>query len=191
MLCKRCNNLIPDDSTFCRYCGEKVAPEVVQTTNTAPVEYVPSKKKSHKVLIISIIVFFIALVVVGGIVVVGVMLPNLTNFVANNPETKEKLIKETVKQVKATEKLPSKLDDVTTWVDVTAQPDAIRYHYVLDGLDTSQLSNEFLKDYLRGALCNSQGSTLLKLDINMEYSYTVKGSQQKFFVVMTKDDCGF
>jgi len=108
MLCKRCNNLIPDDSTFCRYCGEKVATEAVQTTNTAPVEYVPSKKKSHKVLIISIIVFFIALVVVGGIVVVGVMLPNLTNFVANNPETKEKLIKETVKQVKATEKVKSK-----------------------------------------------------------------------------------
>ena len=55
------------------------------------------------------------------------------------------LVTETVKEVKASMILPSKIDEVMTLVDVTAEPSAIRYHYVFSGVDASKLSNDYLK----------------------------------------------
>ena len=81
------------------------------------------------------------------------------------------------------------MDEVTTRVDITAEPTAIRYHYVLSGVDTSELSNAYLKNYLGSSICeNADTKNLLNQNINMEYSYVVD-SGERYFVSFTKADC--
>lgn len=108
----------------------------------------------------------------------------------NNSTSKVELINQAVKEVKAQIPLPYKLDQVTTMVDVTAEPGAIRYHYILSGVDTSKITNDLLKNSLGAGICqNKDTKNLLNQDINMEYSYSVENSTQKYFVSFTKTDC--
>ena len=126
-----------------------------------------------------------------GLVVLGTfssLIPDSYNSTSSGYSTEE-LITETVKEVKASMLLPSKLDEVTTLVDVTAEPTAIRYHYVLSGVDTSTLSNSYLKTYLVSSVCeNADTKNLLNQDINMEYSYVVDLGE-RYFISFTKTDC--
>lgn len=104
--------------------------------------------------------------------------------------SKGELITETVKEVKTSLELPSRVDETTTLVDVTAEPSAIRYHYVISGLDVSDLKNEDFEDILAPSICqDSDTKYLLDLGINMEYSYLVQETSQKYFVSVTKTDC--
>lgn len=104
--------------------------------------------------------------------------------------SKAELIKEIVREIKAEMVLPNQIDEVTKLVDITAEPNAIRYHYILSGIDTSELSNSYLKNYLGSNICeNSDTKFLLNSGINMEYSYIVEGTTQKYFVSFTKADC--
>ncbi len=108
----------------------------------------------------------------------------------NSGTSKTEIINQAVKEVKAQIPLPYKLDQVTTMVDVTAEPGAIRYHYVLSGVDTSKITNDVLKNAVGAGICqNNETKNLLNQDINMEYSYSVENSSQKYFVSFTKTDC--
>jgi hypothetical protein len=100
------------------------------------------------------------------------------------------LIEKTVRDFKNSVTLPYQVDEITSIIDVTAQPNAVRYHYLLSGVDTSKLTNDFLKNYLKPNLCNASGTKdILDLGINLEYSYAVKDSQEKYFVIISKKDC--
>ena len=108
----------------------------------------------------------------------------------NSSVSKVEIINQAVQEVKAQLPLPYKLDQVTTMVDVTAEPGAIRYHYVLSGVDTSKITNDLLKSSLGSGICqNKDIKNLLNQDINMEYSYSVKNSTEKYFISFTKTDC--
>ena len=109
--------------------------------------------------------------------------------VSNDNYSKADLINETVREIKAEMTLPSQLDEVTKLVDISAQPNAIRYHYVLSGVDTSSLSNTYLKNFLITDICgNADTKNLLDYEINMEYSYTVD-TGERYFITFTKYDC--
>lgn len=104
--------------------------------------------------------------------------------------TKIELIESAVEDIKQTYILPAKFDNVTTLVNITAQPSAIRYYYVLSDMDTKTLTNTTLKEYLKPTICSdNQIKELLNEGINMEYSYTIKGTSQNFFVTFTESDC--
>lgn len=83
---------------------------------------------------------------------------------------------------------PKKLDDVTTITDVSAESEAIRYHYVLSGVDASKISNTYLKNFLAPNICK-EIKTLLSEGINAEYAYTVKDTGEQYFVSFSKSDC--
>lgn len=110
---------------------------------------------------------------------------------SNDGETsKTELINQAVQEVKTQLPLPYKLDQVTTMTDVTAEPNAIRYHYVLSGIDTSKITNDLLRNSLIQNICsNKDTKSLLNQDINMKYSYSVENSTQTYFVSFTKTDC--
>jgi hypothetical protein len=113
-----------------------------------------------------------------------------TQTTPTNGTSKVELINQAVQEVKAQIPLPYKLDQVTTMVDVTAEPGAIRYHYILSGVDTSKITNDLLKNSLGAGICqNNDTKNLLNQDINMEYSYSVENSAQKYFISFTKTDC--
>jgi len=108
----------------------------------------------------------------------------------NNATSKTELINQAVQETKAQLTLPYKLDQVTTMTDVTAESNAIRYHYILSGIDTSKITNDLLRNSLIQNICSNKDTKgLLNQDINMEYSYSVENSTQKYFVYFTKTDC--
>ena len=186
MNCKNCQNELSDNAKFCGKCGQKV--EEVETVTKAPPSVEGAKKKSWLGGAIGIIVFILAFATVRYLTQEAISpSSNLNNQTSSD---KAQLIADTVREIKSQITLPTKLDEVTMWNDITAQPTAIRYHYTLVGADTSNLSNAYLKNYLGSNLCsNKDTKNLLDQGIGMEYSYAVQGSTQSYFVSFTKADC--
>lgn len=99
-------------------------------------------------------------------------------------------IQETVTLIKKSNDLPKEVDEVTTWLDVTAQEDAIRYHYELYNLGERPVSEELLRDFVKDGICADRDiSNALKGGVNMEYFYTVRETGEEFLVVFTEGDC--
>lgn len=140
----------------------------------------------------AIILFFVAVGIDLSIPSNSSSSPNINSNLSqeNNTYSKADLIIDTVREIKAEMVLPSQLDEVTRLVDISAQPDAIRYHYTLSNVDTSILSNTYLKNFLTPNICGSPDTRSLLVDneINMEYSYVVDTGEQ-YFVTFTRSDC--
>jgi len=99
-------------------------------------------------------------------------------------------IEETVALIKNSNNLPQEIDEVTVWLDVTAQEDAIRYHYELSNLGDREVSEALLRDFIKDGICaDIDISNALKGGVNMEYFYTVKETGEEFLVVFTEGDC--
>lgn len=100
------------------------------------------------------------------------------------------LIQDAVREAKSDLSLPYQVDEITTLVDMTAQPNAIRYHYVLSGTNVDGFTNSQLKTQLLSGICGNQDTrSLLQQGINMEYSYSVNGRANTYFVVFSNSDC--
>lgn len=155
--------------------------EEFTSTLTSP-KYKLDKKGWIIFAVVAVILFFVAVWV--DLSSYGLSIDNYTT------QEKADLINETVREIKAEMALPNQIDEATTLVDITAEPSAIRYHYVLSDIDTSQLSNSYLKNYLISNICeNADTKNLLDYGIDMEYSYVVQNTAQKYFVSFTKSDC--
>jgi len=99
-------------------------------------------------------------------------------------------IQETVAFIKNSNNLPQTIDEVTAWTDVTAKEGAIRYHYELSNLGDRPVSEALLRDFIEDGICADRDiMSALKGGVNMEYSYTVKETGEKFLVVFTEEDC--
>ncbi len=183
MKCPNCNNELSDNAKFCGKCGQKVETATKATSKTER-----GGKKSWLGGAIGIIVFILAFVAFRYLTQEAISpSPNISNQTGSE---RAELIADTVREIKSTTALPTQLDEVTMWNDVTAQPNAIRYHYTLVGADTSNLSNSYMKSYLGPSLCSNQDTRyLLDQGIGMEYSYAVQGSAQSYFISFTKADC--
>ncbi len=126
-----------------------------------------------------------------GLITLGVFssLNHKNSELGLSPKTTEELIIDTVKELKTEITLPSKVDEVTELVGVTAEPEAIRYHMLLSNVDVSRLSNSGIKKSLLSSLCEDKDVRYtLSQNINLEYSYTVD-TGDRFFVSITKTDC--
>lgn len=176
MICNNCQTKIPDNAQFCNKCGQKI------DNMARPISNQKKGGRSILVSVVSVIVFLLAFGVVRFLTQEAISLPDSNSRI--------ELVKQTVKEVKASMSLPNQVDEATTLVDITAELNAIRYHYILSGLDTSDLSNDYLKNYLSKSICqNKDTKGLLDQDIDMEYSYSVENSTEKYFVSFTKTDC--
>ena len=182
MKCENCKNELAENAKFCGKCGQKV-----EATKAAP-QTEESGKKSWFGGAVTIIVFILAFVAFRYLTQEAISpSQNLSNQTSSE---RAELIADTVREIKSTTALPTQLDEVTMWNDVTAQPNAIRYHYTLVGADTSNLSNSYLKSYLEPSLCSNQDTRyILDQGIGMEYSYAVQGLAQSYFISFNKADC--
>ncbi len=137
--------------------------------------------------------------IVGALLIGAIIIFSVMGFSSGERETsvsqddnasKASLIAEIVEQVKADTILPSKMDDVTTLIDVTAEPTAIRYYYHLTGIDSTEFSNDLLKSLLLDGVCGDEAiKNLLNKDINVEYSYLDVDTEKNYFTYFSKQDC--
>lgn len=102
----------------------------------------------------------------------------------------EDWIGQVVQEAKSSITLPYKIDENTTMIDITAEPTAIRYHFIVSGINSSSLTNVSLKNYFLPGICtNNDLEIFFDQGINLEYSYIDKNINKTFFFSVTKNDC--
>ena len=123
-----------------------------------------------------------------GVMVVALIIKIL--FIWLTPNATSKFINKAVEQAKASITLPAKIDESTTAVDITAELNAIRYHYIISGSDPNNVTNDDYKKYLLSGVClNDTEKNLLNQGINLEYSTVFKDVSKTLFVSIKKEDC--
>jgi hypothetical protein len=141
------------------------------------------EEKEHKIKKTGWILLIISTLVLGWLAL---------NYDRNNLYTDITAsdVEEVTEFIKNSNDLPQRIDEVTVWLDVTAEEDAIRYHYELSNLGERPVSEELLRDFIEDGICaDSDIKNALEGGIDMEYFYTVKETGEDFLVVFTKDDC--
>jgi hypothetical protein len=113
------------------------------------------------------------------------------NNSVGNSASKAELIRKIVAEAKGQTTFPVEVDGATTMIDIVAESSAIHYKYILHDMgDTDSLSNQMFHDFIKPDLCKSKDLlSLMDEGINIEYSYSVKGTQLTYFTSFTKEDC--
>src|SRR5690606_11043113 len=143
----------------------------------------PPRKKVP--LAVKIIVPVVSLVVAFG-VYWGVR----AAFDALSGPSKQALIEKGVEEALDTFDPPRQIDEVTVLTDVTAEQDAIHYHYTLVDVDPSVVTQEVLEGVVLPGLCSTKETRqVLDQDIAMKYTYTVESTGDVYAMEFTKSDC--
>lgn len=178
MNCQKCNSPLQPGATVCSKCGA-----AVNLTQTQAAQ--ANKKK--KLLSLAV-----AAVVLIAIVAIGSSRGNKDRVgpVSNNS------VQNMVAQAKAKAGLPKKIDANTTLVDLTAEGNAVRYHYTITGVpplpdaNAAKVGSEGMKTTLLPNICaNPETKSILDQGIGLEYAYDFQNSEYDMFVAFTKADC--
>jgi hypothetical protein len=137
------------------------------------------------------IIFLITLSILAfGTVVFIQALPIAREKAMQNPDLRTEYINNVVEVAKTKMSFPSKINDSTLFTDITAEKNAVRYHYLMSDVDTSNLSSESLKNSLIQSICQSESTkSIFDKNIDIEFLYSVKDSTQSYLVNFTKSDC--
>lgn len=105
-------------------------------------------------------------------------------------DQKTKIINNTVTQIKKDITLPAQIDNATTLIDISAGPNAIRYHYRISNAFNHKFSNiSSLKTQLITKACQDQDTIqILDTSINLEYYYDLDMSE-KYLISLNQGDC--
>lgn len=124
-------------------------------------------------------------IVVAVIVSFGVRMA----FQAFSGDSKEDVIAESVEEAKGQYDLPQQIDQVTVLDDITAESDAIHYHYTLAGEGVENVTEALLSESVLPQLCGTEATRdILDRDIGMKYTYEVEGGDE-LALAFTKADC--
>ncbi len=189
MICKKCGSETDVLLRFCKTCGEPNTPDVSDLNNDF------NKHKTNFLRIFGIVILF--MLAISAMVFYF----DENNKTVNNDEVekntgvnkvRQEYIQQIVEYTKKDMTIPSRIDELTTIVDITAEPNSIKYHYVLDNSTTTDsLTESYINSYLKNSVCNDEliRVELIDQNIDIEYSYTVKNSDRKLFFKYTKQDC--
>jgi hypothetical protein len=111
-------------------------------------------------------------------------------FDAFSGPSKQELIEKSVEQALDTFDPPRQIDEVTVLTDVTAEQDAIHYHYQLVDVDPAAVTQEVLEGVVLPTLCGTKETRqVLDADITMKYTYVVESTGDEYALAFTKSDC--
>ncbi|MDQ5912182.1 MAG: hypothetical protein QG568_397 [Patescibacteria group bacterium] len=143
---------------------------------------------------------FLLLVVVASFITIGTEPTALTtsdtantNYMTKEDSARYERIVETVEYLKSESPLPLEADSVLTLRDIVAEPQAIRYEFIINSINTdalSKLSSDDFKKRLTSVSCNDEGTIeMLRDGITIKNHYSVKDSEQTFAAEITEADC--
>jgi hypothetical protein len=115
---------------------------------------------------------------------------NIQDIKQASIDQKTKIINNTVTQIKKDITLPAQIDNATTLIDISAGPNAIRYHYRISNAFNHKFSNiSSLKTQLITKACQDQDTIqILDTSINLEYYYDLDMSE-KYLISLSQGDC--
>lgn len=153
-------------------------------TLTSP-KYKIDKRAWVIFVIITVVLFFVAMKIDLSTNMVDKFLER-----EGADKTMQELINIVVKEIRSNVVLPVDIDEATTWTDITAQPNAIRYHLISSDVVMDDVSNELLRKNIKLNICQDEYlRSLLDSYINIEYLYVVEDTGQEYFISFTKEDC--
>lgn len=104
--------------------------------------------------------------------------------------SKQALIEKGVEEALDAFDPPRQIDQVTVLTDVTAEQNAIHYHYTLVDVDPSAVTEEVLEGVVLPGLCSTKETRqVLDQDVNMKYTYTVESTGDEYALEFSKSDC--
>jgi hypothetical protein len=196
MNCTKCGTEIGADTKFCTKCGQK---------NIALSEAKPEQKTWKTPFLSWVIRLVVFVIAFGGARYLtqeifspsnaGTSItPSSTSSSSTSSTsqyTPSEIAAEAVRQAKASTVFPSKMDELTTWTDITAEGNAIRYHYSLSSdVDTNDLTSSYLKNFIVTGICENKATrSLLDDGVYLQYSYIVEDFSKTYFFTITKSDC--
>jgi hypothetical protein len=103
----------------------------------------------------------------------------------------DKEIEEIVAMIKSTVELPMAIDNYTTWMDITAEPNAIHYFYQANvSLQEIGLTEELLNSSLISQGCTTPETLeLLRAGVTMNYTYTFNQPEDILTTSFDLSDC--
>ncbi len=177
MNCENCDNKLFEGSEFCSNCGHKVDVPKAESNRI-------SKSKSAISILVSVLVFI-------GIFAVSKFLAQDTvqQITKNNASTPDIVIA-AVSAAKSQVSLPNKIDEVTTLVDITPENNAIRYHYVVEGVTSDEIDQSIIATSIQSGVCQSADTyKVLDQGISMQYYYFIEKDSTTFNFDISKSDC--
>lgn len=180
MTCLKCGARLSEETKFCAKCGAQVG----ETENKPSATETPkANQKSVLKTFVGVLAFILAFVGFRYLI-------SQNSSTVSESMSKQDIIKASVLYVRNNSTFPSELDEVTTWTGITEQTGAIRYEYAFHDADTSEMSDQTLKNYLTPTVCKStETKSILDKNIDLQYFYLVTGSPQTYLVTINKADC--
>lgn len=157
---------------------------IIKCRKIKKTQIVTEKIETPKERVILVVVIVTVVIIVGGSI--------FATQNNNSSNSKEILIKQIVDEIKNGRTFPEKISDDNTLSDITAESNAIRYHFIVSGVDLSILNDDDLNDVKKrtvSGICDSGLTDILNEDINIEYSYFDNTSQKTYLISATKNDC--
>ncbi len=99
-------------------------------------------------------------------------------------------IQKVVDSLKSSYDFPLQFNEQVVWTDVTAEGNAMRYHYEISNLGDIEISEELTKEHMIDVICgDSSTKNLLDNGIDLEYLYTIKETREEILLSFTSEDC--
>lgn len=99
-------------------------------------------------------------------------------------------IQKVVDSLKSSYDFPLQFNELVIWSDVTAEGNAMRYHYEISNLGDIEISEELTKEHMIDVICgDSSTKDLLDSGIDLEYLYTIKETREEILLSFTSEDC--
>ncbi len=161
----------------------------VRESNMAVDEALDKKRKRK--LIISMVIGVIAIIIIIFLVIALIGYFVYKNSVKNAVSLSDYSTNSIVDKMKKNVVFPVNLDATTEMTDITAEPDAIVYHYVFSGAGTSasQITDASLKQSVLVNACKNTDIKGLLEHTNLKYLFLIKATQQTFSAIISKADC--
>lgn len=126
------------------------------------------------------------------LVFIAIMVGIASNQVKSTPknQTVENFAATEVERYKSIHKLPQKVCNFATLMEIFAKGNTIHYKYNVEGTDTTKLSDTSLYDSLKPGVCSDANSLkLLNAGVVKEFTYYVLETKKQFTADITISDC--
>lgn len=147
----------------------------------------PKRKRSRKT---AWVVLLLIVVIFATLIIIAIASQKNSPTLNSSSQSSTSLASQSAQEAKSSLNLPNKVDNVTTLTDITSEGNTIQYHYIIHDADTSNLSDDSLRNSIKPSVCNNSSSKdLLNKAISFQYIYVIKETNQQYGFTVAQGDC--
>jgi len=144
------------------------------------------KRKRGQIIAWSILGLFI-----GALIILIVIAAASNSSYQNSArQTPIEIASQGAEEARQNTSFPYEVDDVTTLTDITSNGRVVQYHYILRGIDASNLTDDTLRSTVQPNVCaNTSTKRLLDGGVGLQYLYTLQETNASYSFTIYEGDC--